>query len=222
MKPFLVSLFSGGDRKPLKILNTTLTPTENTKYLGVYFNQHLDWSTQRNHAVEKGTKWTAQIRRAATPSWGLTPKHARQLYISVAIPRTLYAVDVWGARFQHGAGTQVAGKVAENSNKLNAVQRAGTLAITGGLRALPTDTLDMHAFLLPLHLEIEKHLFRAAIHIATLPTLHPLHKPIRKCASRAMKRHKSTLHNLIQAFNIKPNTLETLPTTGGNPATRHK
>ena len=53
-------------------------------------------------------------------------------------------------------------------------------------------------------------------------TLHPLHKPIRKCASRETKRHKSTLHDLIQAFNIKPNSLETLPTTGGNPATRHK
>ena len=160
------------ERKPLKILNTTLTPTENTKYLGVYFNQHLDWSTQRNHAVEKGTKWTAQIRRAAAPSWGLTPKHARQLYISVAIPRTLYAVDVWGARFKRGAGTQAAGKVAENSNKLNAVQRAGTLAVTGGLRTSPTDALDAHAFLLPLHLEIEKHLFRATIRIATLPTCH--------------------------------------------------
>ena len=209
------------ERKPLKILNTTLTPTENTKYLGVYFNQHLDWSTQRNHAIEKGTKWTAQIRRASAPSWGLTPKHARQLYISVAIPRTLYAIDVWGARFKRRAGAQSAGKVTEN-NKLTSVQRAGTLAITGGLRTSPTDALDAHAFLLPLHLEIEKHLYRAAIRIASLPTQHPLYKPVRKCASRDTKRHKSTLHDLMQAFNIKPNTLETISATGGNPATRHK
>ena len=28
--------------------------------------------------------------------WGLTPKHAQKMYSSVAIPRILYAVDVWG------------------------------------------------------------------------------------------------------------------------------
>jgi hypothetical protein len=33
-------------RHLLKLLNTTLAPAENTKYLGVYFNQHLDWNTQ--------------------------------------------------------------------------------------------------------------------------------------------------------------------------------
>ena len=83
-------------RHPLMLLNTTLAPAANTKYLGVHFNQHLDWSTQRNSTVEKGTKWAAQIRRASAPSWGLTPKYARRLYISIAIPRTLYAVDIWG------------------------------------------------------------------------------------------------------------------------------
>src|ERR1700677_2147742 len=80
------------ERTLLTLLNMTLTPTANTKYLGVFLNQHLDWSTHRNYAVEKGTKWTAQIRCAAAPSWGLTPKHARQLYISVAILRILYTV----------------------------------------------------------------------------------------------------------------------------------
>jgi hypothetical protein len=90
-------------RCPLTLPNTTLVPSENTKYLGVYLNQHLDWGTQRNYAVEKGTKWTAQIRRATAPSWGLTPKHAQRLFISVAIPRILYAIDVWGLRFKRGA-----------------------------------------------------------------------------------------------------------------------
>ena len=199
-----------------------LTPTENTKSLGMYFNQHLDWSTQRNYAVENGTKWTAQIRWAPAPSWGHTPKHACQLYISVTIPRTLYAVDVWGAQFKHGAEAQTAGNLTENSNELTSVQRAGTLAIMEGLRSLPTDALDMHAFLLLMHLKIEKHSYRAASCIALLLMLHPLYKLVRKCTSRVTKRHKSTLHDLVHAFNIKPNTLETLSMMGGNPAMRHK
>jgi hypothetical protein len=56
----------------------------------------------------------------------------------------------------------------------------------------------------------------------TLPPENPLHKPAKKCTSRITKRHRSTLHDLMQTFNIKPNQLETLTTTGGNPATRHK
>ena len=209
-------------RRPLTLLNTTLAPVANTKYLGVYLNQHLDWGTQRNYAVEKGTKWTAQIRRAAAPSWGLTPKHARRLYISVAIPRILYAVDVWGLRLKRGTAMQTTGKIVEHNNKLTSIQRAGTLAITGGLRTSPTDVLDAHAFILPLHLEIEKQLFRAAIRIATLPPQHPLHRPAKKCANTRTKRHRSTLHDLIQMFNIKPGLMETVAATGGNPASRHK
>jgi hypothetical protein len=37
-----------------------------------------------------------------------------------------------------------------------------------------------------------------------------------------MKRHRSTLHELMQIFNIKPHILESIPTTGRNPATAHK
>jgi hypothetical protein len=55
-------------RELLTLLNTTLSPAACTKYLGVYLDQHLDWGTQQNYTVEKGTKWTAQIRHATAPS----------------------------------------------------------------------------------------------------------------------------------------------------------
>jgi hypothetical protein len=29
------------------------------------------------------------------PTWGIIPKYARHLYISVAVPRILYTADVW-------------------------------------------------------------------------------------------------------------------------------
>jgi hypothetical protein len=209
-------------RLPLTLLSTTLAPSGSTKYLGVYLNQHLDWGTQRNYAVEKGSKWMAQIRHATAPSWGLTPKHARRLFTSIAIPRILYAIDVWGIQFKRGAATQTAGKITECNNKLTSVQRAETLAIMGGLRTSPTDALDAHAFILPLHLETEKHLYRAAVHIATLAPQHLLHKPARKCANGTVKRHRSTLHELMQAFKIKPCLLEMLATTGRDLAKAHK
>ena len=83
-------------RCPLIMPDITIKPTASTKYLGVYVDQHLSWNTHIAHAVKKGTNWSTQIRRVTAPSWGLTPKHARKMFISVAIPKILYAVDIWG------------------------------------------------------------------------------------------------------------------------------
>jgi len=82
-------------RSPLHLPQTIIQPTESTKYLGVIFDQNLGWKQQHAHAIGKGTKWAMQIRRLVKPSWGLMPGNARQLYISVTIPRIIYAIDVW-------------------------------------------------------------------------------------------------------------------------------
>ena len=85
-------------RPSLTLLSTTLTPTKSTKYLGIVIDQNLNWKAQHAHAIEKGSKWASQVRRIARPSWGITPKYARRLYISVALPRILlYMVQTCGA-----------------------------------------------------------------------------------------------------------------------------
>jgi exonuclease III len=83
------------DRPPLALPNITINPSTHTKYLGIMLDQNLNWKKQIAYVQEKGSKWAAQIRRAARPSWGLSPKAARKIYIGVAIPRILYGADVW-------------------------------------------------------------------------------------------------------------------------------
>jgi hypothetical protein len=65
------------ERPPLELPSVTISLMQSTKYLGVYFNQHLSWKIHHTHAVEKGTKWAAQIKHVSRTSWGLTPKHTR-------------------------------------------------------------------------------------------------------------------------------------------------
>lgn len=209
-------------RSPLVLPNSTIKPSTSAKYLGVFVDQHLQWNTHIAHVIRKGASWSSQIRRAVAPSWGLTPKYARKMYSSVAIPKILYAVDVWGIpkileeTEPHRKNTSIA------VSKLTTTQRAGTLAITGCLRTTPTDLLDLHAGTLPIHLEIDKHCHRAAVRIATLPTAHPLHKPAKKCAKRNVKRHKSPLHALMNNYNIHPSEIEKIRPTPRNPALTHK
>jgi len=64
-------------RPPLQLPQRTVKPVISTKYLGVFFDQNLNWKVQQAHAVKKGTQWAAQIRRIAKQTWGITPKYAR-------------------------------------------------------------------------------------------------------------------------------------------------
>lgn len=94
-------------------------------------------------------------------SWGLTPKYACKIYSSMAILKVLYVVDVWGIpkvleeTELHRKSTSVA------VSKLTTTQRVGALAITGCLHTTPTDLLNLHASILPIQLEIDKHCHRA-------------------------------------------------------------
>jgi ribonuclease HI len=206
------------DRPPLALPNITINPSSHTKYLGIMLDQNLNWQKQLAYVQEKGSKWAAQIRRAARPSWGLSPKAARKIYVGVAIPRILYGADVWCVP-AHETHTDKKRKGSISAiKKLTTMQRAGTLAITGGLRTSPTEALDAYASILPMHLKIGKTLFRAAVRIAALPDTHPLRRQYKLAGARKAKRHKSALHHMTQLYGIKVEEVETLPAVRQNPA----
>jgi ribonuclease HI len=204
-------------RAPLSLPNATIEPTSSTKYLGVILDQHLNWKEQLAYIAGKGSTWAAQIRRLSRPSLGLTPKAARKLYIRVALPRTLFGLDVW---CHPKRITKVGGKMVMTAahRKLATVQRQGALAITGGFRTSPSDTLDAHAALLPMHHRIGKLLHAKAVRMAALPLEHPLHKPLRLAARRYVRRHRAPLHELAQMLPDDPDNIETIPAVRENPA----
>jgi hypothetical protein len=65
------------------------------------------------------------------------------------------------------------------TKKLMSIQRAGMLAIMGGLRTLPTDTLDALVNTPPIESTIEKWCFRATVQLALLSDQHPLWEPVK-------------------------------------------
>jgi hypothetical protein len=136
-------------RPSLKLPGVTIEPTHSTKYLGIILDQHLNWGLQLAQVRGKGSTWTAQIKRLTRPTWGLTLGGARKLYVSVALPRIFYGLDVWCTPL-HRRNARGSRKGSVNTiKKLATVQRAGAIAVTGGLRTTPTDSLDVHAALLP-------------------------------------------------------------------------
>jgi hypothetical protein len=85
--------------------------------------------------------------------------------------------------------------------------------ITGALQTTANDVLDAHADILPMELLINKHCHHEAIHLATLPTLHPLHSHVKEAAKRKPKKHPAQLHHILHAYKIKPDQIEKIQAT---------
>lgn len=120
-------------RPPLELSGVTIEPTQSTKYLGIILDQHLNWGPQLAQVRGKGSMWTAQIKRLTRPTWGLTPKGARTLYVSVTLPHILYGLDIWCAPlYRRSAKGNRKGSV-NMIKKLTTVQRVGAITVTGGL-----------------------------------------------------------------------------------------
>ena len=47
------------DHPKLELPGITITPMQSTKYLGVFLDQHLSWSTHIAHVIKKGTDWSS-------------------------------------------------------------------------------------------------------------------------------------------------------------------
>ena len=188
------------------------------KYLGVYLDQHLNWKEQEAYTTKKGATWAVQLRRVVRPDWGLTPKFARHMYTSMAIPRILYTVDIWAPPTYNCKQKEKPTANKRFTMRLFTIQRAGTLAIVGGLRTSPTDTLCTHADILPAHLELDKTCHKAAVQMAMLPHSHPVMKIYCRSNKRKVKRHKSPLHHLSNTYKAMHEEFETMFVAGHNPA----
>lgn len=113
----------------------------------------------------------------------------RQLYLSVAMPKMLYAVDLWFRPLFTGIDDKQQSGSIGVARRLGRVQRVAALSITGAMRSTATDTLKVHAKLLPMEHRMQNLCYQAAVHLAAHPPSHPLCDPVRKAARKYVKRH---------------------------------
>ena len=82
-------------RPTIQLGNHVIEPTTSHKFSGVIMDQELCFKEHVNYALEKGNKFVGQYQRLTKPSKGTTANHMRQYYNTVAVPRMLYAADVF-------------------------------------------------------------------------------------------------------------------------------
>jgi len=96
---------------------------------------------------------------------GLKPKHKWLLYRSCIMPIVLYGICLWYYDGVHLKGTM---------KELTKIQRQAAIWILGAFKSTPIGVVESLASLIPIHLQIQKLVYRNHVHIHTLQT-HILH-----------------------------------------------
>ncbi|PPQ78944.1 hypothetical protein CVT25_002395, partial [Psilocybe cyanescens] len=193
---------------PLILQGKVVKDVESYKYLGIHVDRTLRWKTQLQKTIAKSTTWMLQFRRLSNSAGGLQAKLMRRLYISVAIPKMTYGLDVWYTPPHHVEGrTRKTGSTGA-LKEFTKLQRIATLAITGALRTTPTELLDPHAGVLPTDLMLRKTCHRAMVRLSTLPDENPAAALLSKYHNKKAKTHVTSLQLLLQTFNYDPTKTE--------------
>ena len=197
-------------RPPLIVNNQTIAEVQSYKYLGIQIDTQLRWKEQAQRAVANATKWLLQYRRLTKPSTGTCARLMRQLYISVALPKITYGLDVWYTPPCKQPGQTKNSGSAGVLRQLQKTQRIASLAIIGALRTTPNDFADAHAGLLPIELALLKATHRAAVRLMTLPRSHPLFPIIVETKANLTRKHLSPIGILLRTFKLRRTQIETI------------
>jgi len=82
---------------PLPVLwlqGKAIKQVESYKYLGVHIDGQFCWRVQENEVMAKATSYVMMFCRLTCTNLGIRPRLMWLLYISVAIPKMMYALDV--------------------------------------------------------------------------------------------------------------------------------
>lgn len=118
--------------KPIKVGGMTIELSGSVKFLGVTLDSKLSFKDHITNITKKATANLMQCKRAVGPTWGLTPKASRWIYLTVVRPILAYSSVVW----VNALNTQT------NTNKLERVQRLALLMITGAMPSTSSINLN--------------------------------------------------------------------------------
>jgi hypothetical protein len=182
------------------------------KYLGIHLDSQLRWTTQAHEALAKATKWILLYCRLMRLSIGLSASFMRRLFITVAISKMTYGLDVWYTLPSRLVGRRKSLGSVKALRESSKLQRLATLVINRALRTAPTDILDTHAGLLPMNLLLKKICFRSLLHICALPPSSLVSdQVVSQIPCETSKVYRMNLQQLMKLFKVNPTVFEVVP-----------
>ncbi|KAJ5330237.1 reverse transcriptase, partial [Penicillium atrosanguineum] len=70
--------------------SSTITPSSHAKYLGIWLDKHLDFTTHHKKVIAKANSTLEAFRGIAGSTWGTSLSAMRQIYRAVVIPQLFW------------------------------------------------------------------------------------------------------------------------------------
>lgn len=130
----------------IKFAGTEIQRVNVFKYLGVWFDEKLNWGKHIDFVKSKGLRTLAASRKMVNSRWGLTPKSMFWIYKQIVLPRVTYGSIVWWHAMQK----------EKNKTALDKIQRMALMLTTGAVRSTPTKALEALLNVTPIDIHIQE------------------------------------------------------------------
>jgi len=158
---------SGHEGMPVTVPgHPPIQPSETAKYLGVWLDKRLDFSTHRKKMLAKGASSLEALRGISGSTWGSSLIAMRKVYQAVIIPQMLWGVSAW---YCPAARAMPRGDLERLTNELTKIQKRAAILISGAFRGTAGAALDTELYLLPIKLRLHQTAEETAIRILTGP-----------------------------------------------------
>jgi hypothetical protein len=138
--------------------NQCIPSKETAKFIGIVVDNKLNWKGQCMAAIAKGQDWLIQFRWLAQSSQGINAKYIWQLYLFIAVPWMLYTADIFLTPQQNiGKASKDRWSKHAATNKLASVQWQAVLMMTGVMKTMATNILEVMVNLIPFSLMVDKY-----------------------------------------------------------------
>jgi ribonuclease HI len=145
---------------------TVLAPKETAKYLGVWLDKHLNFTTHRKKMLAKGASSLEALRGISGSTWGSSLIAMRKVYQAVIIPQMLWGLSAW---YCPAARAMPRGELDKLTNELIKIQKRAAILISGAFRGTAGAALDTELHILPIKLRIQQIVEETTIRILTGP-----------------------------------------------------
>lgn len=136
---------------------TTVRPTGNMRYLGFFLDPKLSFKEHIRFYATKACSTVNALRMLGNSIRGFNPVNKRRLYVSNVLPVMTYGAQLWWHPQWKG--------MKWAAHELQKAQSRAARWITGCFRTTPIGALEMMAALLPIRIQINKFMQRAALRV---------------------------------------------------------
>ncbi|EMS22840.1 reverse transcriptase [Rhodotorula toruloides NP11] len=155
--------------------------------LGTKIDSRLSFHDHTSLCASRASRSATAILLLARSKAGLKPKFVRQLVVACVVPRLVWAGAAW---YEPAKGR-------DRTRELARVLKTAAMAVCGGFRSAAGKALEVESGLLPIHLELDRTVFRLGLRALSATPEHPLHaRTVRARRSPAI-RHPSPLDRAL-------------------------